>query len=112
MTAGAAENELFGDEEIQTPQQQPLYSSLTRYLPTGTLRTAEVLTGEFFVEVRVFDSAAIQHLSYAKRYEEVQAVLRLQLSANDPQWGLIKELFKEGKKRFKKEAVFYAKEKK
>lgn len=77
----------------------------------GTLRQSTLLDGDFFFDVRVFNTADIINLDTRQRPDQASAHLRLQVDPSDPLWITIKKIFKEGKTRFQKEAVFYANKK-
>lgn len=71
------------------------------------MRQAALLEGEFFFELRAYNTADIINLPYKQRFDKAAGVLRLQVQRNDPTWRMVKNLFDEGKPKFKSEAVFY-----
>lgn len=103
----SANTSLFGDEADDTTKSSPLWSSLSRRVAGGVLRQATLLEGEFFFDVRVYNVCDIRDVDPRVRIEKACAHLRMQVQPNDTNWDLIKQVFKNSKKKFVKQAVFY-----
>lgn len=101
--------ELFGKEEPQRKRPiEKLTSSLTRRVADGTLRQVAELSGEFFVELKIYNTADICDVDPRQRWEKAVATLRMQLTPDSPEWDITKKLFAKGKNKFEEEATFYA----
>lgn len=105
------------DSDLDVKSQQrnpqgPLTSVLTRRVPDGKVRRSALLSGDLFIELKVYNVDDIKTIAPLDRWEKALVNLKLQVDSDSHEIKEITKLLKKCKERFVGDAVFYAEKRK
>ncbi|XP_047984078.1 uncharacterized protein LOC125240784 isoform X1 [Leguminivora glycinivorella] len=89
--------ELFPDDEAfakNCPTPDQLRSSITQRVADGLTRRAADLEGEFFLELRVYNTADIRSELAEHKWKKALLAVKAQINNDTPQWEYLQKLTK------------------
>lgn len=82
-------------------------SVLTRQVPGGKVCRYGQLSGELFVDLKLYNVADIASITSKDRWEKALVCLKIQVDPNSPEVSYIKKVLKICKEHFTDEGTFY-----
>ncbi|XP_073950571.1 uncharacterized protein isoform X2 [Choristoneura fumiferana] len=95
------------DESFCAEQKSVLQSTLIRQVPGGKVRRTSQLSGDLFVELKLYNVADIKSIDPKDRWEKALVNLKIQIDSNSPVVSNINETLKLCREYFIKDGVFY-----
>lgn len=94
---------IFPEDLHITPKpsvSKTLDSSITHKLPNGTTKRARVLKGDFFIELKVYNTEDIRGELPDQRWKKSLLAVKAQIDADSSQWESLEKFVKQVKKLF------------
>lgn len=85
-----------------------LSSVLTRRVPGGRVRRIASLTGDMFLELKLYNVDDIKNVSALDRWEKALISLKFQVDSDSPILDNVNKVLKRCKEEFSAEGTFYA----
>ncbi|KAI8426935.1 hypothetical protein MSG28_014605 [Choristoneura fumiferana] len=100
---------IFPEEAHKPDGMGPLESSITSRVPNGTTKRACTLNGDYFLELRVYNTADISGVLIQKRWKKAFVTLRAQIVDESDEWEALQTFIKKISALFKDADVkFYS----
>lgn len=107
VSSGWAFDNESDDNFCAEKQAAGLRSVLQRRVPGGKVCRYGQLSGDLFVDLKLYNVADISSIAPINRWEKALVSLKIQVDSNSPEVSYIKNALKICKKHFTEEGTFY-----
>lgn len=109
--ASTSKDDLFGLEgafEVPSPAaSSPVASSLVIRVANGKVRRTADVSGDFFVELKVYCTKEIADTPRQERWKKAQVALKLQLSRDSTYWNELQKFVRRSHEAFASSEACY-----